>query len=97
MAQQQAPIQPVIGTLDEALAIGQQADAENNNAAPLPAAPALEANVSLDFGHPFYHLYSSNVVPPRAASLVSCLWICFNLSERVFLLLLRTRRDLFQN
>ena len=37
MAQQQAPIQPVIGALDEALAIGQQADAENNNAAPLPA------------------------------------------------------------
>ena len=59
MAQQQAPIQPVIGALDEALAIGQQADAENNNAAPLPAAPALEANVSLDFGHPFYHLYRS--------------------------------------
>ena len=96
MSKQHAPIQPVIGALDEALSIGQQADDENNNAALLPAAPAPEANVSLDFRHPFYHLFSSNVVPPRAASLVSCLWICFNQSERVFLLLLRTD-DLFQN
>ena len=87
MAQQQAqaPIQPVIGALDEALAIGQQGDDENNNAAPLPAAPVPEANVSLDFRHPSYHLFSSNVVPPRAASLVSCLWIYFNLSERVLI------------
>ena len=48
--------------------------------------------MSLDFRHPFYHLFSSNVVPPRAASLVSCLRIYFNLSERVLLLLLTTVR-----
>ena len=58
MAQQQAPIQPVIGALDEALTTGQQADDENDDTAPLPAAPAPEANVSLDFRHPFYHLFS---------------------------------------